>query len=163
MCVCGNVVHMRTLINVSVFLLLGFGCDSFRDLAEGLVFGDLVLFDQRNTSITTSHKSKAGNPSIYSPASNEIISDSVELWDTDVCFLHNQAMDTNVRLPNTQKIPLPKLILNPQSPQQNLSLGINPIDNAEPCYPHDNIVSSHSCGEYRRFSVPIGHKLLSIW
>ena len=32
-----------------------------------------------------------------------------------------------------------KLSLSPQSRQQNLSLGIIPIDNAEPCYPHDNI------------------------
>ena len=68
--------------------------------AVGVVCGDLVLFDERNTSITTSHKSKAGNPSIRSPASNEIISDSLELWDTDVCFLHIQLVkDTNVRLP----------------------------------------------------------------
>ena len=45
-----------------------------------------VLFGERNTSLTTSHKSKAGNPSIRSPPSNEMISDSVELWDPDVCF-----------------------------------------------------------------------------
>ena len=30
--------------------------------------------------------------------------------------------------------------------QQNLSLGMNPIDNAEPCYPHDNMVGSQ-CDE----------------
>ena len=58
--------------------------------AAGLVFGDLVLFDERNPSFTTSHLSKASSPSIPNPASNEIISDSVELWDTDVCFLHIQ-------------------------------------------------------------------------
>ena len=33
----------------------------------------------------------------------------------------------------------PRFILNPQGPQQNLSLGVNPIDNAEPCYPHCKI------------------------
>ena len=38
-----------------------------------------------------------------SPASNEMISDSVELWDTGVCFLHIQLMGTNVRLPNISK------------------------------------------------------------
>ena len=31
-------------------------------------------------------KSRASNPSIRSPASNEMISDSVELLETDVCF-----------------------------------------------------------------------------
>ena len=68
-------------------------------LAAGLVVGDVVLFDERNTSITTSQKSKASSPSILNPASNDIISDSVELWDTDVCLLHIQLMGTNVRLP----------------------------------------------------------------
>ena len=46
--------------------------------AAGLV-GGLVLIAERYTSITTSHKSRAGNSSIRSPASNETISDSVEL------------------------------------------------------------------------------------
>ena len=53
--------------------------------AAGLV-GGWVLFDERSTSITTFHKSRGSNPSIRSPASNEMISDSVELWDTGVCF-----------------------------------------------------------------------------
>ena len=44
---------------------------------------------------------------------------------------------------------LPRLILNPQGHQQHLSLGINPVDNAEPCCPHDNIVGSLSCDGYR--------------
>ena len=44
-------------------------------------------------------------PSSRSPSSNEMISDSVELWDTDVCFLYIQLMVTNVRLPKIQKIP----------------------------------------------------------
>ena len=47
----------------------------------------------------TSHKWKARNPSIRSPASNEIIADSVELWDTDVCFLHIQLMESTETLP----------------------------------------------------------------
>ena len=98
--------------------------------AAGLV-GDLILFVDPNISITTSHKSRAGNPSIRSPVSNEMISDSVELWDTDVCFLHIQLIGTNVRLPKIHKIP-PLLILSPQGLEQNLSLGINPIDNAVP-------------------------------
>ena len=84
-------------------------CDPFRDLADSFLlrawlFGDLVLFDERNISITTSHKSRAGNPSILSPAFNDIFSDSVELWKTDICFLHIQLMETIVRLPNFHKI-----------------------------------------------------------
>ena len=53
-----------------------------------------ILFVERNTSITMSQRSRAGNPSIRNPASNDMISDSVELWDTDVCFLHIQLMVT---------------------------------------------------------------------
>ena len=62
-----------------------------------------ILFVDRNTSITTSHKSRARKPSIRSPASDEMISDSVELWATDVCFLHIQQMGTSVRLPKIHK------------------------------------------------------------
>ena len=47
--------------------------------AEASWVGDFLLFDECNTSITTSHKSRAKVPSIRTPASNEIVSDSVEL------------------------------------------------------------------------------------
>ena len=94
--------------------------------AAGLV-GGLVLFDERNTSITTSHESITSTPSMRKPASNEIISDSVELCDTDVCFLHIQLMGTNVRLPKIHKF-TPRLILSPQGRHQSLSLGLNPIE-----------------------------------
>ena len=69
------------------------------------LIGLLVLFVERNTSITASQISRASSPSIRSPASNEMISDSVELWDTDVCFLHIQLMGTNVRVPKIHKTP----------------------------------------------------------
>ena len=73
-----------------------------------------------------------------------MISDTVELWDTDVCFLLIQHIGTHVRLPKIHEIP-PKVDLSPHDRQQNLSLGVNPIENAEPCFPHDNIVGSHLC------------------
>ena len=45
--------------------------------------------------------------------------------------------------------------------QQNLSLGINPIDNAEPCFSHDKIVGSHLCGERLDSNeLNVGHKAL---
>ena len=89
------------------------------------------------------HKSRASSPSIRNPASNEMISHSVEQWDTDVCFLHIQLMGTNVRLPKIHKIPPEVDVLSPQGRQQNLTLGINSIDNAESCFTHDNNVGSH--------------------
>ena len=65
-----------------------------------------------------------------------MISDSVELWDTDDCLLHIKLMGTNVRLSKKQKV-------LSQGHQQHLSLELDPIDNAEPCFPHGNIVGSH--------------------
>ena len=41
-------------------------------------------------------KSKSGIPSMREPASREIISASVELCETEVCFLHIQLIGTNV-------------------------------------------------------------------
>ena len=39
------------------------------------------------------------------PASREISSASVELWETEMCLLHIQLIVTNVHLPNMHKIP----------------------------------------------------------
>ena len=52
----------------------------------------------RTRTIRT-HSSRAGKPSNLNPVSKEMISDSVELWETDVCFLHIQLVGTNVWLP----------------------------------------------------------------
>ena len=48
------------------------------------------------TEIIRSHKLRAGIPSNLSRASREMISDSVELCETEVCFLHIQLIGTNV-------------------------------------------------------------------
>ena len=50
-------------------------------------------------------KVQSWDPSIRGPASREIISASVELWETEVCFLHIQLIGTNVWLPKMHKIP----------------------------------------------------------
>ena len=49
------------------------------------------------------------------PASKEITSDSLELCETEVCFLHIQLMRTNVRIPNIHGVH-PKSILSLHSP-----------------------------------------------
>ena len=56
------------------------------------------------TEIIRSHSSRASKPSSLNPVSREIISDSVELWETDVCFLHIQLIGTNVWLPKTHNV-----------------------------------------------------------
>ena len=57
------------------------------------------------TETIRSHNSTAGNPSNLSPVSKEMISDSAELWETAVCFLHIQFVGTNVWLPKTHNVP----------------------------------------------------------
>ena len=57
------------------------------------------------TETIRSHNSRAGNPSNLSPVSREMISDSVELWEAAVCFLHIQLIGTNVWLPKMHNVP----------------------------------------------------------
>ena len=57
------------------------------------------------TATMRSHKSRAGIPFNLNPASKEMISDSVELCETEVCFLHIQLSGTNVWLPKTHNVP----------------------------------------------------------
>ena len=52
-----------------------------------------------------SNKSSAEIPSNLSPVSKEMISDSVELCETEVCFLHIQLIGTNVWPSKTYSVP----------------------------------------------------------
>ena len=73
------------------------------------------------TSSTKSHKSSEDEPSIRKPASNEMISDSVELWNTDVCFLHIQLIGASVRLPKIHKTPFDVHLESSRSPAKSES------------------------------------------
>ena len=118
--------------------------------------GLLIRYSLMNVTLPshTSRMSRTGFPSIRNPACNELISDSVELWDTDVCFWHIQLRV----LPKIRQT-FPKSILTPQSHQENLGLGINPIDNAGPSLGHDIVFGSHWCGECMKSNEPhICHK-----
>ena len=91
-------VHGWILVfHVKVLLRNKFPCDSWPlDL--------LIWFGEEwNTAITKSERSRAGIPSMRKPASREIISASVELCETDVCFLHIQFLGRNVWLSNMHK------------------------------------------------------------
>ena len=126
-CACDNVIHSRQFINFSVtvsfrcgvgvgasdsHLVLDFSALDHRPFSyrQWSLTAWWVFFEECNTSITTSHRSRAGIPSIRKLASKEITSDSLELWDT--CFLHTKLMETNVRLRKTHEIP-PEVDLEP--------------------------------------------------
>ena len=114
-----------------------------------------VSFAERNTSITTSQKIESG---YYFHAQSSIQRNDFRLCRTvreKFASCTSNWWGTNVRLPKIHKTPLPRLTLKPQSRQQSPSLGINPVDNAEPCYPHDNIVGIHLCCECTKPILPI--------
>ena len=52
-----------------------------------------------------SRKSRAGIPSNLNPASKEMMSNSAELRETEVCFLHIQLIGTNGWPPKTHNVP----------------------------------------------------------
>ena len=79
---------------------LGWFHSSFPELAWPSWMLSLVV---RGTSITMSHWSRAGGPSIRRPASRKIISDSVELWEPAICFLHIWLNGKYVLLPKNTK------------------------------------------------------------
>ena len=120
----------------------------------------LVSFGEEwSTSITKSQRSRARIPSMRKPASREIISASVVLCETEVCFLHIQLNGTKVRLPKMHRIP-PEVDLSLQGLLQNRSLEIILICIVVLHFPHDNIVWIHSCERSNALSVC--HKLLTI-
>ena len=65
----------------------------------------LLWFVFPRTATIRSHKSSAGITSNLNPASKEMISDSVELCETEVCFLHIQVIGTNYWLTKMHNVP----------------------------------------------------------
>ena len=56
-----------------------------------------------------------------------------------------------------------RLIFNPQDHQHSLSLGTNPVHNAVPCVPRDNIVGNRLCDECKKSALlSVCHMLESI-
>ena len=80
----------------------------------------------QRTETIKSHDSRAGKPRTetinLSPVSKEMISDSVELWETAVCFLHIQLIGTKVWLPKTHNVPPEVDFESARSPAKSKSL-----------------------------------------
>ena len=74
-------------------------------LTMGLPGLSIVWIVFPKTETIRSHNSRAGIPSNLNPASKEMISDSVELCETEVCFLLIQHIGTNVWLPKMHNVP----------------------------------------------------------
>ena len=81
-------------------------------------------------------------------------SDSVELSDADVCLLQIQLLGTNVQLPKFHETSTEVVFESSRSPAESETRK-NPVDNAEPCCPHDSIVGIHLCDESMNSILPI--------
>ena len=73
----------------------------------GIGLGMLGLTIRRRVSpwLSLSQRVRARMPSLRKPASREMISASVKLCETEVCFLHIQLTGTSVLLPKIHKTP----------------------------------------------------------
>ena len=91
-----------TLLRSSIFSWIFFRVGDFYGSHRTWSFW--CVFPWRTVTIR-SHGSSAGIPSILNPASKEMISDSVELCETEVCFWHIQFVGTNERLPKMHRFP----------------------------------------------------------
>ena len=120
------------------------------------------------TLLPNSKDPELGLPSIRRKrASREIISASVELLETEVCFLHIQLIGTNVWLPKMHKDSTRCWFSNLPGRWQNQNLAIIPLYIDVQCFPYDNIVWIHLCDEckipnvLRRLSHALVHFVMA--
>ena len=109
--------------------------------------------------------SRAISPSMRNPASKEMISDSLELWDTDVVFLHIQLTGTKCSTFEDAQNPPLRLILSSQKSPAKSEFWNEPTRQCQAVLtPHPNIVEGCLCGESMTSILPIVcHMLSSIW
>ena len=120
-----------------------------------------IVFPRTDT--IRSHKSRAIIPSDLNPASKEMISDSVELCETEVCLLHIQLIGTNLWLPKTHNVP-PEVDFESSRSSAKSESWISPsLHCLAILHPHDNIVCIHMYDEckminrFRRLSQALVH------
>ena len=102
-------------------------------------------------------------PSNLNPASKEMICDSVQLCETEVCFLHIQFMGTNMYDFQKCTMFLQKWILNLQDLLRSQSLETVPVCIVWQYYTHDNIVFFHVYDEFLKSNDSgVCHMLWSI-
>ena len=87
------------------------------------------------------------------PASREIISASVELCETDVCFMRIKLIGTNVWLPKKAQKSLWFRFWVLEISDKSQSLETVPTCMVVRCFPHDKIVWLHMCDECKRSNL----------
>ena len=107
-----------------------------------------LWFVSPRTATIRSHKSSAGIPPNLNPASKEMISDSVELYETEVCFLHVQLVGTNVWLAKTHNVP-PEVDFESSRSHTKTEFEAVAACIVLQCYPHNNNICIHMCDGYK--------------
>ena len=121
---------------------------------------------ERITTTTKPLRSSAGIASMRKPASREIISDSVEMCDTQACFLHIQLIGTNVWRRNSYNVPPEVDFESSRSPAKSESWN-SPIGIVMLYFPRNNVVCTHSRNECkwskraRRLSQALVHFVIA--
>ena len=102
----------------------------------------------------------AGIPSMRKLASREMISASVELCETEICFLRIQLIGTNVWLPKKHKTP-PDVDFGSSRSLAKSESWNNPNLH---CFPHNHIACIDMCDDEctRSNALSVCHKILSI-
>ena len=164
-----HVVHIKYLINLLLSFVnwvLGFrikNCTSFlvanmlglncRQFPEDSLIGLIVAFKiVRRTSITMSQRSRAKTSSIRSPLSRKIVTDSVELCETEVCFSHIQLTGINVLLPKIHKTP-PEVDFEPSRSPAKSEFWNKPNLQCCAVYSTCQFEDSDSCDEPRKLAL----------
>ena len=109
---------VTTLVCLHWMELCKFGLTARNGFLWSSSLGCSILFGTEwNILITKSQRVRAEIPTMRKPASREMISASVELCETEVCFLHIQLIGTNVWFPKIHKTPSDVLSLRDLLPK----------------------------------------------
>ena len=121
-----------------------------------------IWFVFPRTETIRSHSSRARKPSNLNFASKEMIFDSVELCETEVCFLHIKLIGTNLWLPKTHNVPSDVDFESSRSPAKSESWK-NPSLHCLEHYPHDKRFCIHMHDECKKSNdIIVCHKIWSI-
>ena len=117
----------------------------------------------RKTETIRSHKSRARIPSNLNPASKGMISDSVELCETEVLFLaHSNLSEQMYDFQKMHNVP-PEVDFESSRSPANRSLETVPACIVLQYYPHSNNVCTHMCDECKiSIDSSVCHMLWSI-
>ena len=152
-CVRDTEIYTWQLLNLSFPVSFELGVEISQVISRCMLVGNSVLFEECNTASHDIHRSRAKSPSIRKPTSKEITSESeehVRHWRLRLAYpTYRNKCSTSEDTSDSPEV-------DSESSSSPAMSEINPIDNAEPCFPHGNIVCHHSYDACKRSNEPSG-------